>query len=81
VYDYAVQKVSEAPSKDYWSLSRILMMLTRLLALVSMIVFLLINYKDSFLVSTLFDQQELTNAPPGQRSEPCAWVYDFGDNE
>ncbi|KAG2118593.1 hypothetical protein DEU56DRAFT_918753 [Suillus clintonianus] len=53
VYDYAVPKVSKAPSGDYWSLSHILVMLTRLLALLSMSVFLLINYRDSFLDSTL----------------------------
>ncbi|KAG2355488.1 hypothetical protein BDR07DRAFT_1493180 [Suillus spraguei] len=46
-------KVSKAPSGDYWSLSHILVMLTRLLALLSMSVFLLINYRDSFLDSTL----------------------------
>ncbi|KAG1721698.1 uncharacterized protein EDB91DRAFT_1256417 [Suillus paluster] len=45
--------VSKAPSGDYWSLSHILVMLTRLLALLSMSVFLLINYRDSFLDSAL----------------------------
>ncbi|KAG2342305.1 WD40 repeat-like protein [Suillus weaverae] len=55
-YDYAVQKAPsapKAPSENYWSLSRILMMLTQLLALLCMSVFLLINYKDSFLDSAV----------------------------
>ncbi|KAG1719952.1 uncharacterized protein EDB91DRAFT_1089033 [Suillus paluster] len=59
VYDYAVPKVSKAPSGDYWSLSHILVMLTRLLALLSMSVFLLINYRDSFLhvqAAIIFDE-------------------------
>ncbi|KAG2361870.1 WD40-repeat-containing domain protein [Suillus spraguei] len=58
-YDYAVPKVSKAPSGDYWSLSHILVMLTRLLALLSMSVFLLINYRDSFLrvqAAMIFDE-------------------------
>ncbi|KAG1827997.1 hypothetical protein EV424DRAFT_1536998 [Suillus variegatus] len=49
VYDYAVQKVSKAPSGNYWSLSRILMMLTQILALLSTSIFLLVNYNRSFL--------------------------------
>ncbi|KAG2335992.1 WD40 repeat-like protein [Suillus weaverae] len=55
VYDYTVQKASapKAPSENYWFLSYILMMLTQLLALLCMSVFLLINYKDSFLDSTV----------------------------
>ncbi|KAG2336321.1 WD40 repeat-like protein [Suillus weaverae] len=56
VYNYAVQKAPsapKAPSENYWSLLRILMMLTQLLELLCMSVFLLINYKDSFLDSTV----------------------------
>ncbi|KAG2745111.1 hypothetical protein P692DRAFT_20742804 [Suillus brevipes Sb2] len=53
-YDYAVQKASECPSKTYRSLSRILMILTQLLALLAMSVFLLVNYKDRFFVSQPF---------------------------
>ncbi|KAG1833609.1 hypothetical protein DFJ58DRAFT_847795 [Suillus subalutaceus] len=52
-YEYAVQKVSKAPSENYWSLLCILMMLTQLLALLSMSVFLLVNYKDSLLDSAV----------------------------
>ncbi|KAG1867694.1 hypothetical protein F4604DRAFT_1927478 [Suillus subluteus] len=50
-YKYTVQKVSKAPSENHWSLLRILMMLTQLLALLSMSIFLLVNYKDSLLRS------------------------------
>ncbi|KAG1812801.1 uncharacterized protein BJ212DRAFT_1301288 [Suillus subaureus] len=58
-YDYTVPKVSKAPSGDYWSLSHIPVMLTQLLALLSMSIFLLINYRDSFLhvqAAMIFDK-------------------------
>ncbi|KAG2070479.1 hypothetical protein BDR04DRAFT_1118341 [Suillus decipiens] len=53
VYDYTVQKASKMLSENYWSLSHILMMLTQLLALLSMSVFPLMNYKGSFLDSAV----------------------------
>lgn len=50
-YDYAPRKASNTPSKDYWSLLRVLMVLTQVVILLSMSVFLMVNYKDGFFVS------------------------------
>ncbi|KIK33158.1 hypothetical protein CY34DRAFT_18550 [Suillus luteus UH-Slu-Lm8-n1] len=73
-YQYAVQKVSGVPSGNYWSLSCILMMLTRLLALVSMIVFLLINYKDSLLDSAVNHARGyMTSATMNNVTDDLSW--------
>ncbi|KAG1867184.1 hypothetical protein DFJ58DRAFT_838194 [Suillus subalutaceus] len=46
-------KLQSRYGRDYWSLSHILVILTQLLALLSMSVFLLMNYRDSFLDGAL----------------------------
>jgi WD40 repeat protein len=48
--DYAAQKVSKTPSQNHWSISRALMILMQILAVLSMSMFL-VNYKDLFFVS------------------------------
>jgi hypothetical protein len=50
-YDYAPRKASKTPSKDYWWLWRMLMILTQVLVLLSTSIFLAANYKGGFIVS------------------------------
>lgn len=57
VCDYAAQKASKTPSQNYWSISRALMILTQILAVLSMSMFL-VNYKDLFFVSRPFGWQQ-----------------------
>ncbi|KAG1728480.1 WD40-repeat-containing domain protein [Suillus occidentalis] len=48
-YDYAPRKASKTPSKDYWWLWHMLMILTQVLILLSTSIFLAANYKGGFI--------------------------------